>query len=69
VSSQIVSAGKMTSTPKYISNDVAAINEFIDKFDVSHLYFGFDYVTDINLQVFLLDCDGKSIEQNTQHSG
>lgn len=59
----------MTSTPKYISNDVAAINEFIDKFDVSHLYFGFDYVTDINLQVFLLDCDGKSIEQNTQHSG
>lgn len=39
----------MTSTPKYISNDVAAINEFIDKFDVSHLYFGFDYVTDINL--------------------
>lgn len=27
----------MTSTPKYLTGDSAAINEFIDKFDVSYL--------------------------------
>lgn len=27
----------MASTPKYLSGDPAAINEFIDKFDVSDL--------------------------------